>query len=343
MLAQDRLQGTIDQGRFPAAGHTGHADQRSKGKGDVHFLQIVPAGTFYRDELTVSLPAFGRDGDLCLPVQVGRSQRVYFQHILGRSFVNDLSSQAAGFRPHVDHIVGIQHHIFIVFHYDNRVSGIAQFLQRIDQADIIALVQSDTRLIQDIEHIDQLATYLGSQTDTLALSTGKACRRTVQREVIQSHIEQELQTRTDLFQYLGSNLYLFLVELRFHSVQPFIQFGDIHSRQFGNILAGNPVMQRFLVETLAVAFGTGSHFDELACPFLGGSRSLAFLLHQNVFGYPLVRKEVIGRTERFILDLQAFVRPVHDLVHRFFRNLLDWCLDRHTMLFTQGFDLPEDQ
>ena len=45
--------------------------------------------------------------------------------------------------------------------------------------------------IEDIEHVDQLATNLSSQTDALALTTRKRSRLAVKREIIESHIQEE--------------------------------------------------------------------------------------------------------------------------------------------------------
>ena len=54
--------------------------------------------------------------------------------------------------------------------HDNRVARIAQLFQRVDQTNVIPLVQPYTRFIQDIKYIDQLATDLGRQTDALTLA-----------------------------------------------------------------------------------------------------------------------------------------------------------------------------
>ena len=39
-----------------------------------------------------------------------------------------------------------------------------------DEAHIVSLVEANTRLIEDIEYLDKLGTYLRRQTDTLALA-----------------------------------------------------------------------------------------------------------------------------------------------------------------------------
>ena len=193
MLAENRLQGRINQRRLSATRHAGHTNQRPQREGDIHILQVIPACPFYGDKLPVSFASFFRDRDLHLSVQISRSQRIRFQHLLRSSGIDHFTAQTAGLRSHIDHIIRIEHHILVMLHHDDGVPRIAQLLQRIDQPDIIPLVQPDTRLVEDIQDIHQLTADLRSQTDTLALATRQGCRSTVQGQIIQSHIQQKLQ------------------------------------------------------------------------------------------------------------------------------------------------------
>ena len=102
-----------------------------------------------------------------------RSHRFGFKHFRRSSGENDFSAQTSRFRSHINHIVGSQHHIFIMFNYYNRVPHITELLQRTDQSQIVTLVQSDTGFIQNIKYIHQLGTNLCSETNTLAFTTGQ--------------------------------------------------------------------------------------------------------------------------------------------------------------------------
>ena len=75
-----------------------------------------------------------------------------------------------------------------MLHHNNGIAQVAKFLQTVEQTFVVALVQTDARLIEDIEHVDQLATNLSSQTDALALATRERSRLAVEREIIESHI-----------------------------------------------------------------------------------------------------------------------------------------------------------
>ena len=61
-----------------------------------------------------------------------------------------------GAGPHVDEPVGAPHHLLVVLDDDDRVADVAQPLERADQARVVALVQADRRLVEDVEHADEL-------------------------------------------------------------------------------------------------------------------------------------------------------------------------------------------
>ena len=60
-----------------------------------------------------------------------------------------------------------------MFYYDDGIADVAKFLQTIDEALVITLVQSDTWLVEDIEYIDLLTADLCSKSDALAFTARK--------------------------------------------------------------------------------------------------------------------------------------------------------------------------
>ena len=289
--------------------------------------------------MSISYAPCIRHGYLFFPVQVSRGQRVTFHHLLRCSGKYHLAPQAPGLRAHIHDIIRIQHHILVVLHHNDRVAQIAQLLQRVYQPYIIALMQSDTRFIQYIKHIHQLAPYLRSQADTLTLASGQRSRRAAQRQIIQSHIQQESQTRTNLLQDFRRDTVLLLVHLSIQIIYPILQFRDIHSRQFGNVLSRYAIMQRFLVQPLPMALRTRCGTDKLVRPFLSRCRSLHLLLHHDILGNPLVRKHILRETNLFIVDRQTLVRTVHDIIHHLFRDILYRCLQRKSRFLANGLYL----
>ncbi len=99
-----------------------------------------------------------------------RRNGIGLQHVVNRSLEHHLAAFPASLRTDVHDVVGIEHHVAVVLHDDDRVAQVAQFLQRTDESVVIPLMQSYRRLVQDIEHVDQLRTYLCGKADALTLT-----------------------------------------------------------------------------------------------------------------------------------------------------------------------------
>ena len=106
-----------------------------------------------------------------LTTEILRRNGVGLEHIGRFPLEHHLATFAPGTRADVDDVVGGKHHVAVVFHYDDRVSDVAQLLQRVDEPLVVALVQADARLVEDVEHVHQLRANLRGQTDALTLAT----------------------------------------------------------------------------------------------------------------------------------------------------------------------------
>ena len=71
---------------------------------------------------------------------------------LWRAFGNELSTMLARARTEVYDPVSRTHGIFIMFDDQNGVAQVAHAFQSFDQTAVVALVQANARLIQDIEN-----------------------------------------------------------------------------------------------------------------------------------------------------------------------------------------------
>ena len=97
--------------------------------------------------MPVAFAACLRNGNLPLAVQIVGRQCMTSQHCGRLSLKNNFAAQAPGARTHIYNVVGRQHHIFVVLYDDDRVAYIAQILERLNQTDIIALVQAYAWLV----------------------------------------------------------------------------------------------------------------------------------------------------------------------------------------------------
>ena len=107
-----------------------------------------------------------------------------------------------GGRTDVDDPVGVRDGVFVVLDDDQRVAEIPQPREGFDESPVVALMQTDGRLVEHVEHTDQTRADLGGQPDTLGLTAGERARGTLQRQVLQSDVEQEAQPRLHLLEHL---------------------------------------------------------------------------------------------------------------------------------------------
>ncbi len=69
MLAQDGVEGLIDQGGFSASGETRYANQFSEREFEVYSFQVVSGGAGKYQLFSIPFASFGRYGDFFLPLR----------------------------------------------------------------------------------------------------------------------------------------------------------------------------------------------------------------------------------------------------------------------------------
>ena len=152
----------------------------------VTLLPSAPAA----DRRARDLPAAGE----VLP----RDRVGVLEQALDGAGVDHLAAVLAGPRADVDDPVGRGDGVLVVLDDDERVAEVAQPGQRLDEPVVVALVQPDRGLVEDVEHADQAGADLGGQPDALGLAAGQRAGRPVQRQVVEADVEQEAQPGLDL-------------------------------------------------------------------------------------------------------------------------------------------------
>jgi len=103
-------------------------------------------------------------------------------------------------RPDVDDVVGLHDRGLVVLDHHEGVPEVAQPDQGVDQPLVVALMQADRWLVQDVEDADEAAPDLGRETDPLRLAAGERAGRPAQGEVVEADVDQEPQAFPDLLQ-----------------------------------------------------------------------------------------------------------------------------------------------
>ena len=147
----------------------------------------------------VARPPDGRGVDDRATRQVGARERVTaVEQVVDGARHDDLATVLTRARPDVDDPVGAADGVLVVLDDDQRVAHVAQPGQRLDQPVVVALVQPDRGLVEDVEHAHQPGADLGGQPDALRLTAGQGARGPLEGEVVEPHVEQETEPRVDL-------------------------------------------------------------------------------------------------------------------------------------------------
>ena len=116
----------------------------------------------------------------------------------GVPMAHDLAAVLARARAHVDDEVGRADRLLVVLDDDDGVAEVAQPLHRRDEARVVALVQADRRLVEDVEHAHEPGADLRREPDALRLAAGERRRAALEREVVEPHVDEEAQPLEDL-------------------------------------------------------------------------------------------------------------------------------------------------
>jgi hypothetical protein len=79
----------------------------------------------------------------------------------------------AGAGADVDDVVGAADGVLVVFDDEHGVAHVAQVLQRLQQAVVVALVQADRGLVEHVHDAGQPGADLRGQADALRLAAGQ--------------------------------------------------------------------------------------------------------------------------------------------------------------------------
>ncbi len=91
-----------------------------------------------------------------------------------------------------------------MLHDEDAVARIPQPLQQLEQPVHVARVQTDGRLVENVQRVDELRAQRIGETDTLRLSARQSARSAIHREVRESDVVQKSDAVTRLLEdHLG--------------------------------------------------------------------------------------------------------------------------------------------
>ena len=158
-------------------------------------------------------------------------------------------------RPDVDDVVRRADRLLVVLDDDDGVPQIPQPLQRRDQALVVALVQADGRLVEDVQDADQAAADLAGQADALRLAARERPCRARQRQVVEPDVEEELHALAHFLEHPVGDHVLAVGELELgHGVDGAL---DREAAQLVDVAPVHRHGQRLGLEPRPVTLGAG--------------------------------------------------------------------------------------
>ena len=155
-----------------------------------------------------------------------------------------------------------------MFHHDQGVAQIPQLFERFQQLVVIALVQTDTRLVQNIQHAGQIRADLGRQTNALAFAARQRTCRARQGEILQPDTLQKAESGADLFDDAVADQMLALAHGRLKSVEKLQRFGDGFVGELLDVQPADRHRQYLGLQTGAVTLGT-QNIPHIGVQFFG--------------------------------------------------------------------------
>ena len=119
---------------------------------------------------------------------------------------DDLAAVHARARAEVDDVVGLENRFLVVLDDDHGVADVAQRFERAEQPPVVALMQSDRGLIQDVHDAGESGADLAGEADALRFAAGERLGAAIERQVVEPHVDQEAQTVGDVLDDLGGDL-----------------------------------------------------------------------------------------------------------------------------------------
>ena len=276
-IRKGRCDGVGNQGALARSGHAGNNRKRTELNLGGNVFKVVGTGTRDLKAAATGLATRIGNPNHSLAGQVGTRHRIGARHDIGRrSRCDHVSAVHARAGAHVDHIVGSTNRILIMLDDNNGIADIAQALKCLNQALVIALMEADRWLVQNVQDTHEAGANLRCQANALGLASGKRRRGTVEGQIVESDIDQKAQALQDFLNNAPADKLLALGKL-----QALKKLERLAARQTADLVNG------------LTAYGNGEHLGAQTSTMATRARLLANVLLQARPGV-LVRRLVIA-------------------------------------------------
>src|SRR5579875_599101 len=209
-------------------------------------------------------PALWRDSDLpgSGEILAGETGGIGDNIGVGAGCYN-FAAADAGTGAKIDEVVRRPHGLFIVFDHDDCIAHVTQPQQAVQQPFVIARMQADTRLIENVQDANHTAADLTGQANPLGFAARQCGSGAIERKVMQTDIEEKTHAATQLLEHFPGNGALqwsqALFEIACVRIEPGGQIADRQRADLNECFAADAHGASLSIEPLAL---TGSTADD---------------------------------------------------------------------------------
>ena len=195
---QRRQEDAVDQRALSRTAHAGDRDQRAQGQLDVDLLEVVLGGPADPDP-PLRGPSLRRHLDRPTAADIGPGDALHaLADLGGGTAVDHATAEMPRPRAEVDHVIGGLDRVLVVLDDEDRIAEVAEPLEGADKPLIVALMEADARLVEHVHHPAQLRSELRRQADPLGLAAAQGRPCSVEGQVVEADVDQELEAVVDL-------------------------------------------------------------------------------------------------------------------------------------------------
>ncbi len=189
---------SLIEGAFSAAADAGDDGHDAKRNADGEVLQVVLARAVDGDPLAGERTRLGAMEDAASAGEISAGERFGAGHDVCRCALgDDVAAEAAGAGAEIENIVGVADGFFVVFDDEDGVAEIAEPDEGFDEAGVVALMEADGGLVEDVEDAAEARADLRGEADALAFAAGERGGIAVEREVVEADGAEELEALDD--------------------------------------------------------------------------------------------------------------------------------------------------
>ena len=271
-------------------------------------------------------PAFFRNGDgLCareiLPGQrfLGREDGIW------KAGRDDVAAACSGPRAKVHQVVRGPHGLFVVFHDEDGVAHVAQPFEAREQAGIVARVEADAWLVENVKDADQSRADLAREANALRFAPRERWRGAIEGEIVQPNIQEEAKPIPNLLQQLPGDHPRSWSQSLLVFLEPRHQIANRHLADFHECFAADADSAGLGIEPLSLTGRAAHHAHVLfkLHPSRTSCRLLELLkqLGNDSFPFPAMLPDLAAALLPFPDDV-GVAASIEKLIPRLSRQLL---------------------